>query len=446
MAMQADIGVIITARNYARYLPRCIESVLAQGETPPWSLLIVDDGSADQTPAVIAGYRNHPRVATMRLPGVGLAAAGNAGIARLATEWILRLDADDWLLPGAVAALHGHVLSAGADAAYGELCLIDAADRELFPLSQDPAVIGDGMIRSPVGSGMLFRRRAWDAVGGYDESLRYQEDFDFWLRFTERFHAVHLRRAVYAYRQHRDTMSSNRRERAAARREVKRRAVKRRGLTANSVHVVLATGLPIAARAAGTAALALLNGETLLERLLRQLGSEALGVAATIVSGEGEVERWARKRGLAVMPPAPDVGAIGDPRLLERQAFPVDAEFVLVISPYYPFLEPARFAEALDTLLLGGLGRLDTAVAEPFTRLLPEDGEWLEADGPAEGAALPGALRLAGGVTAFHRPQTRRGALEIFPPEDFLVTDARTLALACALATPGAAAGSRTGT
>lgn len=85
-------SVVIPAYNAARYLAETLDSVLAQ-TLPPHEILLVDDGSTDDTPAVAARYAG--RVTHVRQPNRGVSAARNNGIGRATGNWIAFLDADD---------------------------------------------------------------------------------------------------------------------------------------------------------------------------------------------------------------------------------------------------------------------------------------------------------------------------------------------------------------
>ena len=106
------ISVVVPAYNYARLLPRALDSALPQlldGE----ELLVVDDGSTDDTAAVLAGYAARlPSLRALHQANAGPAAARNRGIREARGRYVLLLDADDELLPGALAALREAVRAA----------------------------------------------------------------------------------------------------------------------------------------------------------------------------------------------------------------------------------------------------------------------------------------------------------------------------------------------
>src|SRR5437773_3781756 len=96
MLMNVTVSVVIPTYNYARYLPEAIDSALAQTHAP-LEVIVVDDGSTDDTPRVLAVYGDRIRV--IRQANRGPGAARNTGIAAARGEYVGFLDADDVWLP-----------------------------------------------------------------------------------------------------------------------------------------------------------------------------------------------------------------------------------------------------------------------------------------------------------------------------------------------------------
>src|SRR5690348_130160 len=94
------VSVVITTYNHARFLGEAIESVLAQ-TVPPFEVIVVDDGSTDDPAAVV---RRYPQLRLIRQRNQGLAAARNTGWRASGGSYLVFLDADDRLLPNALAA------------------------------------------------------------------------------------------------------------------------------------------------------------------------------------------------------------------------------------------------------------------------------------------------------------------------------------------------------
>jgi glycosyltransferase involved in cell wall biosynthesis len=192
----AGVSVVIAVYDGEAYLAEAIDSVLSQTR-PPDELVVVDDGSSDSTPAVIAGYGD--RLTGIRQEHRGVASALNRGIEATGGEFVAFLDADDLWDPDKLA-VQLEVLEREADteAVFGlvqQFLSGDAdpslADRVVIPSSPQPGVFK---------TTMLIRRRALDRVGRFDES-RVNTDFtDWYLRAQEEGLSSHMQQTVVARR------------------------------------------------------------------------------------------------------------------------------------------------------------------------------------------------------------------------------------------------------
>jgi len=175
------VSVVITNYNYQEYVSEAIESALQADE-----VIVVDDGSTDDSQAAIARYGD--RVTAIMQPNAGVAAARNNGIARATGDYIICLDADDKLdsryIPACRAALDG---DRGLGVAYSGLGLIQA-DGSVQPGAWPPAF--DWARQSAVGNppsncipcAAMFRRSMWERAGGYKQVYAPGEDTEFFTR------------------------------------------------------------------------------------------------------------------------------------------------------------------------------------------------------------------------------------------------------------------------
>lgn len=186
-----SVSVVIPAKNVAAYVGETIASALAQGEVT--EVIVVDDGSTDNTISIVRAIRD-PRLRLMTNDSAGVSAARNLGARHASGEWLLFLDADDRMRPGAVAALLAAARGAPrAVLVYGDYNTIDSEGRQigrrdLLKGRRKPS--GDVLTRLAAGNFIvnggiaLARAEAFRAIGGFDTSLRYCEDWHCWCRLA----------------------------------------------------------------------------------------------------------------------------------------------------------------------------------------------------------------------------------------------------------------------
>ncbi len=181
--MSPLVSVIVPVYQAESYLPRCLDSLLAQTLTE-LEVILVDDGSTDATPAVCARYASSdPRVKVIQQPNRGVAAARNAGFDIARGEYVIHCDADDWVDPQMYQLLYKRAAASRADLVSCDF-VREYADRSLLdPQLPDPLTpagmllaILDVKVYGSVWN-KLIRRDAILASGvRFDESLAVYED------------------------------------------------------------------------------------------------------------------------------------------------------------------------------------------------------------------------------------------------------------------------------
>lgn len=206
-----QITAIVPAYNSAALLPECLESILSQ-TYPVHEIIVVDDGSSDDTALVAARYP----VRCIRQQNRGSSSARNAGILAAATEWVAFLDADDRWFP--------HKIQSQVSAAeeHPEVAVI-YSDASVFAspgaclgwlLSDKRPASGwifdcllDSMFVFP--STVLARRDALMTAGMFAESLRYVEDYDLWLRMAPEYQFHFVPDALTSYNRQESSLTKN---------------------------------------------------------------------------------------------------------------------------------------------------------------------------------------------------------------------------------------------
>ena len=195
--------IVVACYNHGEYLAEAIESAVAQ--TYPCEVIVVDDGSQDDSADVASRYP----VTLIRQPNRGLPAARNAAIKVAQGSHILPLDADDVLEPTCVQVM----LSTARNAIVRTPALLFGDENRpwLLPGGTDLAAFME-QNRAPACS--MFPRAAWQRVGGYDERMvDGYEDWDFWVRILHAgYHVVTAEGIQWRYRKHGPSLVSRARE------------------------------------------------------------------------------------------------------------------------------------------------------------------------------------------------------------------------------------------
>jgi glycosyltransferase involved in cell wall biosynthesis len=164
-------SVVVPARDAGAVIDGQLEALAAQTYDGDWELIVVDNGSSDDTVARVLRWSD--RIAGLQVVRAagrrGPAHARNVGIAAASSDLVLVCDADDRVTPGWIAALvealTRHDAVAGAIAGSGSG-------------SGAPSGFGFGFLPAFATCSAAFHKRAWNAVGGFDESLPTCEDLD----------------------------------------------------------------------------------------------------------------------------------------------------------------------------------------------------------------------------------------------------------------------------
>jgi len=192
VAEDSLVSVVIPTFNYGHLVADAVQSALAQS----WrdlEVIVVDDGSTDDTAAVLSTFQD--RIQVVRQANAGLSAARNKGIGLARGAYVAILDADDVWLPEKIER-QLDVFAAFPDTGVVS-CATILVDAGFSPLTHlpagevgDPATLRQRLAFGNVvsgGSAALIRRDCLDAVGPFDETLRSAEDWDMWLRISRRY-------------------------------------------------------------------------------------------------------------------------------------------------------------------------------------------------------------------------------------------------------------------
>ena len=208
-----EVSVIVPTYNRAHTLGDSLRSLLGQ-EGVDLEVIVVDDGSTDDTPALVAAIGD-PRLRVLTGTHAGIAAARNRGLAAARAPYVAFHDSDDLALPNRLAVPVGYLRE------HPDVALVIQNGRMLAPEgesgAEDPWIrpaVARTLAGAPIRAvevfrwnlgqvqGMCFTRRSLDAVGALDSSFEILDDLDLVLRVTARFTAIFLDVPAFAYRRH----------------------------------------------------------------------------------------------------------------------------------------------------------------------------------------------------------------------------------------------------
>ncbi len=207
--MFGSVSVIIPTHNRAGYLPRALNSVFKQTE-PPGEVIVVDDGSTDDTETLIKN--NFRQVRYLKQTQQGVSAARNAAIRAASGQWIAFLDSDDEWLPGKLSAQKHALNASGQIICHTEEIWIRDGQR-VNPHKKHTKKGGwifqhclPLCAMSP--SSIIIHQRVFEELGHFDTDLPACEDYDLWLRITARYPVTFIPKPqIIKYGGHGDQLS-----------------------------------------------------------------------------------------------------------------------------------------------------------------------------------------------------------------------------------------------
>lgn len=211
------ISVVMPVWNGETYLREAVDSILNQ-TFRDFEFLILDDGSTDSTPRILAEYANRdPRIRIIPLDHQGIVIALNRGVREARAEWIARMDCDDIAHPerfarqrAAVQAKPGAVLCHTQIRIIGEAPYVTPAARFIH---SEAMTLSRLCYQCPiVHPTVMFRKEAFLACGGYLPEERHAEDFGLWGRLLTEGAIVGISQPLLDLRVHQASISKQKAE------------------------------------------------------------------------------------------------------------------------------------------------------------------------------------------------------------------------------------------
>ncbi len=207
---QPFISVVTPSLNQGRFLKKNIENIRSQ-ESDSVEHIIIDGGSTDETLDMLQSCRHAIWVSEQDR---GQAEALNKGISMARGEWIVWINSDDFLLPGALQKFIDYIdTKPDARFVYSNCTFVDENNTVLGQRKAQYRPDTFYYWWKPHGAGFaqpgtFFRKSLWEQYGPFDETLHYMMDYDFWLRIHENVRFDYLDDCLAAYRVHGDAKTA----------------------------------------------------------------------------------------------------------------------------------------------------------------------------------------------------------------------------------------------
>jgi CMP-N-acetylneuraminic acid synthetase len=221
------VTVYITAFNYGHFIRKAIESVFAQ-KYNDWELLIINDGSTDETGDILSEYEGVENVQIVHQVNKGLTVSNNIAMRMSSGEYIMRLDADDYLDENALLVL-SNILDTNEDVGlvYPDYYVVDEAGEIIEIVRRKKIGEEADLLDLPAhGACTMIRKECLISIGGYDEKFRCQDGYDLWIKFLKRYKPYNVNIPLFYYRQHGSSLTQNQGRILSTRKEIKRNFVK----------------------------------------------------------------------------------------------------------------------------------------------------------------------------------------------------------------------------
>lgn len=221
------ISIVTPTYNRANFLPEAIESVLSQ-DYENYELLIIDDGSTDNSKDVIEKYMDSKKIRYLYQSNSGQSVARNRGIEEANGDFICFLDSDNRWLPGKLSAsVEAFERNPEADIVYGDVVLINEQGHEFSRknMKRYSGKITTHLLKDNCVSmnTTMSKTNSIRAVGGFSGQVKVADDYDLWLRLSAEYTYKYIPKLMADYRVMTNQISSDKKRRFSSNEEIIRR-------------------------------------------------------------------------------------------------------------------------------------------------------------------------------------------------------------------------------
>ncbi len=204
------VTVYTPTYNYGEFVRQAIESVINQ-TLKDWELIIINDGSTDNTSEILKEYEEHPKIRIVEQENKGLPTSNNMALRLANGKYIMRLDADDYLDENILLVLSS-ILDTKPEVGlvYPDYYMMSDNGEILEMIRRKKIGEEVELLDIPAhGACTMFRKECLLTLKGYEESISCQDGYDIWLRSIRLFNPYNVNIPLFYYRQHGCSLTKN---------------------------------------------------------------------------------------------------------------------------------------------------------------------------------------------------------------------------------------------
>ncbi len=232
------ISIYITNYNYGKYIEQAVNSVLQQS-LQDFEIIIIDDGSTDNSPEIIRTLAEHPKIKTIFQKNKGLNVTNNIALRVARGKYIMRLDADDFLDKNALLVM-SNMLEKDPELGlvFPNYYLTDADGRVDSVHQRHDFSEVSLMDQAAHGACTMIRTKFLKELGGYSENYQCQDGYELWVKFTAKYQVANVPTPLFYYRQHGSNLTKNEGRILSTRASINQEYVQHRKARENSLAII----------------------------------------------------------------------------------------------------------------------------------------------------------------------------------------------------------------
>ncbi len=357
------VSVYITNFNYANFIRQSVESVLSQ-TLQDFELLIIDDGSTDNSREIIESYRDHPQVSIIYQQNKGLNVTNNIAMRASHGKYLIRLDADDYLTSDALETMCAVLENdASLGLVFPDYYYVDVHGHITGEEKRHDFDSEVSLYDQPAhGACTMIRLEFLKNLGGYNESFICQDGYDLWIKFIMHHKVTNVKRPLFYYRRHGNNLTKNEERILHTRKKIKETFVETYQLATPETVAVI----PVRNTMIGDTnwPLSGYSGRTVLKDAIEKIATSEKIQYVVATSSDANILDYLHgetfeKRKLYIIERPPrfaqaneSLGKTIELVLKELAMLDIHPEAVMTVALEYPFLTPDVLDDAVNTLAI----------------------------------------------------------------------------------------------